>query len=179
MGTRLREYLSGQGSNRTRHGLSGADLGSIPLEIEISNAVTRDELPQLSDELKQQFNKEVRDWGATVLQELRYAIPESGMEGTELSSSLRTNFRRNAGSINRIGFSFRPYGVYVHKGVGRGYRMQGEVVVRTAKSKPAPQKRIPKPWFNPVIETFTPDLDEIVGRYYSTAVINTVRIYIP
>ncbi|HBZ67607.1 MAG TPA: hypothetical protein DEO70_12285 [Bacteroidales bacterium] len=179
MGARFREYMAAQGTNRRRHGLAGANLATIPLEIEIQNVVTRDELPQLNDELLKQFNSEVKQWGTSVLQELRYNIPEMGIEGTELTDSLRTNFRKNAGGINRIGFSFRPHGVYIHKGVGRGYQMQGGVVVRTAKGEPKPQERYPKPWFNPVIEAFINDLNQIVGKYYATAVMNTVRIYIP
>lgn len=179
MGVRFREYMMSQGANRRRHGLAGTNLASIPLEIEIQNVVTRDELPQLDDELLAQFNSEVRQWGASVLTELRYNIPEMGIAGDELSNSLRTNFRKNAGGINRIGFSFKPHGVYVHKGVGRGYQMQGGVVVRTAKGEAKPDERQPKPWFNPVIETFVDDLNKIVSKYYATAVINTVRIYIP
>ena len=179
MGARIREYLAAQGTNRRSQRLGAADLGSIPLEIEIRNVVTRDELPQLGDELLKQFNDEVKGWGGKVLKELQYSIPESGIEGEELVNSLRTNFKRNEGGINRIGFRFKPHGVYIHKGVGRGYQMRGGAVVRTARGEPNPEERIPKPWFNPVIEAFIPDLNDIIGKYYATATINTVRIYIP
>lgn len=165
--------------NRRRAGLSGANLSSVPLEIEIRNAATRDDLPELPEALRDRFNAEVIGWGNSVLAELRLSIPEMGIDGNELSKSLKLNPHKNRDTINRIGFRFKPEGVYVHKGVGRGYQMQGNSVVRTAKGKPNPQERIPKPWFNPVIAAFIPDLEKIVGNYYSTAVINSVRIYIP
>ncbi len=54
--------------------------------------------------------------------------------------------------------------------------MKNGVVVKIAKT---PRwGRFPKPWFNKVIESFLPELEQIVFDYTDTAIINTLRIYI-
>jgi len=48
--------------------------------------------------------------------------------------------------------------------------------VKTAKTQGFNRK--PKPWFNPVIESFIPELEQIIKEYADSAVLNTVRIFI-
>jgi hypothetical protein len=54
--------------------------------------------------------------------------------------------------------------------------MQGGTVVKTSKS--VGFNRRPKPWFNPVIDAFIPELGEIIKAYSDTAIVNSTKIFI-
>lgn len=160
-------------------GQSASSLSGIPLDIEIIQKATRDDIPQLPDELASQFNEYIQRWAKHTLMELKDSIQyrEIGETG-QLYQSLKARFKKQL-TINRIGFWFRPQGVYIEKGVGRGYNMVGGAVVRTARTRQTLRPRKPNPWFNPTIKDAIPDLEAIVAKYYDSAVINAVRIYIP
>lgn len=123
------------------------------------------------------FNQKVQAWSAKIKAQLPGSITSQGMGGKVLSRSIRETFKYDHGEIFRLGFSFARHGVYVHKGVGRGYRMNGEVVVKTARTTEGFNRK-PKPWFNPVIESGMPELEQIVKEYTQTAIVNSTRIYI-
>lgn len=52
-----------------------------------------------------------------------------------LGDSIKSVTKKSYGVIDRVTYTFERHGVFVHKGVGRGYEMQGGMVVRTAKSE--------------------------------------------
>lgn len=124
----------------------------------------------------EEFNSQIRAWGDKVRNALGPSISSAGIKGSKLIRSIRNTYKEEYGEIFRIGFAFAREGVYVHKGVGRGYVMKGGVVVKTSKTIGFNRK--PKPWFNHIIETFIPELEQIIYGYTDTAIINSVRIYI-
>jgi hypothetical protein len=124
----------------------------------------------------EEFNSKIRAWGDKVRNALGPSISSAGIKGSKLMRSIRNTYKEEYGEIFRIGFAFAREGVFVHKGVGRGYVMKGGVVIKTSKTIGFNRK--PKPWFNHIIETFIPELEQIIYGYTDTAIINSVRIYI-
>lgn len=76
-----------------------------------------------------------------------------------------------------VTFRFERHGVFVHKGVGRGYKMVGGQVVRYAKGSPNPG-RSPVDWFNVIINHNTEDLANKVADINANASINALRMRI-
>ena len=61
-----------------------------------------------------------------------FVMRKGRMEG-KLSESISARLGKKTGVIELVSFSFERHGVFVHKGVGRGYELQGNAVVRTAQ----------------------------------------------
>lgn len=150
--------------------------GPFDISIEQAGATTSSQGSGLSPEMIDEFNSKLQQWGTTVNADLGVSIGTHGIGGKKLPRSLRNTYYYNYGMIDRLGFTFRREGVYIHKGVGRGYNMRGGVVVKTSKTLGFNRK--PKPWFNPVVESHIPALQEIVKGYFDSAIINTGRIFI-
>lgn len=129
------------------------------------------------------FNRQVRAWGTRVNDALQYSIAQQIAEDNTLSASLKQNYRhwgkrpQTGQEITSIGFAFEEAGLYVHLGVGRGYNREGNTVVMTKKNK-SEFKRRPKPWFDPVVEQYIPELQKIVQAYCGDLFIDTTRILI-
>ena len=162
-------------TNRQPRGSKAKWEGPFDIEIREESATNRYTRTRDTASVNA-FNNEIKTWGAKVKSQLYPSIASNEIKGTKLKSSIKNTYKEDYGEIFRIGFSFKPEGVYVHKGVGRGYVMQGGVVVKTSRTEG--WNRRPKPWFNPVIEANMPELQEIIKRHVSDAVINTARIYI-
>lgn len=125
------------------------------------------------------YNKAILNWGYATRSKLKFSISRLSMKGKgDLMRSLVTKARWDYGEIDRLEFSFLRHGVFFHKGVGRGYFIQGGKVVRGYKSKvvrglggrreadggfvavSGPHRRLPKQWFNLVLEN---EFDELVA----------------
>jgi len=161
---------------------SGRRYGNVqmtwegPFDITLQGSST-DRYQRGSDSVAvEQFNGKVRDWGSRVNAALGPSITSEGIKGTKLRNSIRDNYKYEYGEVYRIGFSFKREGVFVHKGVGRGYVMRNGVVVKISKTPG--HNRFPKPWFNRIIDSMIPDLEKIIVDYSDNVVINTLRIYI-
>ena len=82
----------------------------------------------------------------------------------KLAASINSKVGKDFGLANYVGFSFERHGVFVHKGVGRGYQSNGKgFVIRTAKNPPKPQERIAVEWFNPVLDKYLPELADKIA----------------
>jgi hypothetical protein len=92
----------------------------------------------------------------------------------KLANSINTKTRKDFGEIDTISFSFERHGVFVHKGVGRGYKMSSGVVTRTAKG-PVTILRKPVDWFNPVLDGYIPELADNIAKLNANAVLNIAR----
>jgi hypothetical protein len=92
-----------------------------------------------------------------------------------LAPNLKTNTRKDIGAvIYSVGFKFPRHGVFVHKGVGRGWEMVSGKVVRTAKSKMiAPRE--PKDWLNSEIDSGLEDLADKLVEMKADAVVVATR----
>lgn len=148
----------------------------------------------------QEQNEAVSKWASMVQRRLRdrtsYFV--HGKHGTtnrpgrtekNLGDSIRSITKKSYGVIDRVTYTFERHGVFVHKGVGRGYKMQGGMVIRTAKSEdPAtrqptwwgddPRPRLPNEWFNPLLEQTLPELADKLAEINADAVLNATRMMI-
>ena len=145
-------------------------------------------------------NEAVSKWASMVQRKLRDRTSwfDHGKRGTinrpgriekNLGDSIKSVTKKQYGVIDRVTYTFERHGVFVHKGVGRGYEMQGGMVVRTAKSEdPAtrqptwwgddPRPRLPNEWFNPLLEQTLPELADKLAEINAEAVLNATRIMI-
>lgn len=145
-------------------------------------------------------NQAVSQWASMVQRYLRgaTAILTQGKEGIisrpgrterKLEDSIRTQSRKTYGVITGQSFIFERHGVFVHKGVGRGYKMQGGMVVRTAKVENPDTRQMltrndrqrprePFEWFNPVILQSLPELANKLANINADAVLNSTRMMI-
>lgn len=77
------------------------------------------------------------------------------------------------GTIYRMAWKFPRHGIYLIKGVGRGYIMQDGRIIRAVRKDNRIMtinksiQRHPKDWFNPVIEARIDDLAEKVSSFYA------------
>lgn len=127
------------------------------------------------------YNKAILNWGHATRSKLMYSISKLSMKGKgDLMRSLIVKTRWDYGEIDRIEFSFVRHGVFFHKGVGRGYFMQGGKVVRGYRSKvvrglgshgeeaggfvvvSGAHRRRPKEWFNPILDGNLPTLIQAI-----------------
>ena len=139
-------------------------------------------------------NAAITQWASMVQRHLRGAavLLTHGKEGSvarpgrterKLEDSIRTQSRRTYGVITGQSFMFERHGVFVHKGVGRGYEMRGGMVERTAKedsifSNNMGKVRVPFEWFNPVIEQSLPELADKLANINADAAVNATRMLI-
>jgi hypothetical protein len=148
-----------------------------PFDIEIrEDGITHRYNRSLDTESLEKFNTAIQAWGNKVRSALPGSISNQGIKGRKLGRSIKNTYHYDYGEIYRIGFAFNREGIFVHKGVGRGYKMSGGTVVKTSKTQGF--NRQPKPWFNPVIESYFSELEEIIKSYTETAIINSSQIYI-
>lgn len=98
----------------------------------------------------------------------------SGRTELKLASSLGRRTKKVYGEIEMVGFTFERHGVFVAKGVGKGYKMVAGQVMRTAGG-PAVSVRVPKDWFNPVINARIMDLADIAANYHADMAVEEMR----
>jgi hypothetical protein len=96
----------------------------------------------------------------------------------KLVNSIKPSTKQSFGEIDTISFSFERHGIFVHKGVGRGWEMNGKVVRRTAKGKMTGGGRNVVEWFNPVIDRNVPELADQIAIINADAVINAAKLSI-
>jgi hypothetical protein len=159
----------------------------------------------------QEQNIAVKGWANMVTRKLKssalqFKHGKSGMVQRGSGSKYQRNEDTLVNSIGRkiymasglaegIGFKIERHGVFVHKGVGRGYIMEGGAVIRGYKTDPGLKKRAknskrttaaiqkstgalkrhPAPWFNPVIENTVPELADKIAVINADAVINELH----
>lgn len=127
----------------------------------------------------EQYNERINQWVRQTRGKLKQSIATLSMKGKgQLVRSLTGVTKKDFGQIESIVYSFNRYGVFFHKGVGRGYVMSGGKVIRgySMDSKVSRQqrgnknvisvggelKREPKEWFNPILDREVPRLADMV-----------------
>ena len=93
---------------------------------------------------------------------------------SKLFLSINSRTHKDFGAIDGVGFLFERHGVFVHKGVGRGYRADGTVSVKHPSGNP----RRPVEWFNPVVNKYIPELADRLAQISADAVLNAARLRI-
>jgi hypothetical protein len=96
----------------------------------------------------------------------------------KLVNSIKPSTKQSYGEIDTISFSFERHGIFVHKGVGRGWKMNGKLVTRTAKGKMTNGGRNSVEWFNPVIDRNAPVLADHIAIVNANAVLNATKLKI-
>ena len=96
----------------------------------------------------------------------------------KLVNSIKPSTKQTFGEIDTISFSFERHGIFVHKGVGRGWEKRGPMVTRTAKGKMQNGGRNIVEWFNPVIDRNAPELADRIAEVNADAVLNATRLMI-
>jgi hypothetical protein len=164
-----------EGRTVRKGSFQGSWEGPFDMTIEDTGKTQRFERSR-DTEAMEAFNQRLKAWGSKVKAAMPGSISSNGIKGTNLGKSIRNTYYYEYGEIFRLGFSFAREGIFVHKGVGKGYVMSGGTVVKISKNPEG--NRISKPWFNPVIDQFIPELGEIIKDYAESAIINSTRIYI-
>ena len=148
----------------------------------------------LSPEGVQQQNAIVRTWTQRVNRQIRSSASwfQSGKtepfitRGTgakqrqegKLVNSIKPSTKETLGEIDTISFSFERHGIFVHKGVGRGWEMAGKLVRRTAKGEMKNGGRNAVEWFNPIIDINAPILADQIATINANAVLNATKLKI-
>lgn len=149
-------------------------------------------------------NRDVMAWGKGQISPLRKEMRSLGIRrySGEMHRFLRDRYFRRDGRINGIGFRMPRHGVFVHKGVGRGYpievanaRIMGGTASKTRSALDTKgyneraikrfmsptgrllgKQRKPKPWFNPIIDRSLPKLADTVAKHNADIVAHNVYI---
>lgn len=107
----------------------------------------------------------------------RSSVIRSVKAGPLLGQNLTTRVRKDLDEIFMVGFQFPRHGVFIHKGVGRGWQMNGGTVQRVAKSEYRGERE-PKDWLNSEIEKRLPKLADEIVELKADAVVNATRMKI-
>jgi hypothetical protein len=149
---------------------------------------------------QEEYNQKVTDWGSKLAVKIRDSIRSLTSKGKgDLLKSLRLKTGKWYGEVDKLSYHFVRHGVFVHKGVGRGYAMVGGNVVRVsgslqtkfwkeyAKKKNreynprlvgGDMKRKPEQWFNPIVAQNIQELADMVGEMHADRVVNATKILI-
>lgn len=115
----------------------------------------------------EELNQDVKNWSKETLGKLKAMLQMLGIRDTgELLKSLKGKVGFDFGVANRISFGLKIQGIWVEKGVGKGYPIEsvkGNGVIIQAAGK---KGRVPKPWFNPVLNEQLPRLADMVAEKY-------------
>jgi len=94
----------------------------------------------------QEQNEAVSKWSSMVQRRLRQSLQQfnngknstvqrPGRSERMLRASLFSKTKKDYGVIDRVSIQFERHDVFVHKGVGNGYKMKGGTVIRTTKKQ--------------------------------------------
>lgn len=158
-----------------------------------SKYVSRSTGSQPDPQTVQQQNALVLKWTPMVRSSLRgsarwfsdgktesFVIRDGGKQTEKkLAASIMSKVGKEFGLANYVGFSFERHGVFVHKGVGRGYQSDGKgFVTRTAKYPARIRERVAVEWFNPVLDRNIPILANELANINADAAVNATRMKI-
>jgi hypothetical protein len=176
-----------------RHNRSSGNSG-LPFELDITSLSETGKYLRAQDAAKQEeFNKAVQLWAKDVSNKLKANVRSLIKKDVVLSKSIKPTFnydKKYGKEINRVGFSFRREGVYVHRGAGKGqggFKGGSKWTDKYGKLKetnPASfykmgkGNRKPVEWFNSVIDANIEALADIVANYSADMVVDAARIYI-
>lgn len=145
----------------------------------------------------EEYNKRVTEWGSKLGNKIRASIRSLTSKGKgDLVKSLRLKAKKWYGEVDLLTYQFDRHGVFVHKGVGRGYHMEGGRVVRGDKPgkvltaltvnqklhqvvlKSARVNRKPAEWFNPVVAENIEGLANLIAEMDADRMVNATKMMI-
>ena len=124
-----------------------------------------------------QLNSDVSRWSYLTRNELVQKLNSMNIRQTgKLLKSISYNLRKYHGEVERITFKFPRHGIFVEKGVGRGYPIESVRNTSAMLSVMSGKKRYPKPWFNPVMDDELPALADTVAKHYGDLSVKHIKI---
>jgi len=121
------------------------------------------------------YNQEIVQWKSDTTNLLRAQIASMTSKGKgELLASLRgyINFSAEGDAYAAV-WKFERQGIFIYKGVGRGYQVANGKIIRVVHNKDNTitigrrLERQPNDWINPVFKQRIPVLVEILANYYA------------
>jgi hypothetical protein len=141
-----------------------------------------------------QQNQLLKDWTTNVRGKLKASAAQftKGKKGTvqrknkfgsvrdeeKLIDSIRQRIFYAQGIAEGASFRFERHGVFVHKGVGKGYKMVNGMVVRMGGGNSTGIGRKPVDWFNNIIDSNVPKLANDLASVNADAAVNAARMRI-
>jgi len=121
----------------------------------------------------EKINVEASNWARESRVEMQTQLRHLSPKATgRLVKSIQYKVGKTFGVANRISFNFLRHGVFVEKGVGRGYPItRVKEVGNLLKSG-----RKPKPWFNTTMDKKLPDLAENLQMTITDAAAAAIKI---
>lgn len=122
------------------------------------------------------FNEDARESGKKYLEILlknQYAL--SIDENGYLEASTRMHVGYQFGLASKISYTFLRYGVFVDKGVGKGYPIE-TVRGNAAIAKGGGKGRTPKMWYSLALEKQAQELADILQQDLADIAVNSIRI---
>lgn len=118
----------------------------------------------------EEYNSGIVKWGRAGSRKMRQEMARLGVNMGEHTRTLRSGFGKDRfGEIYRVSFHMSRVLVYVHKGVGRGWPI-------SRAGQPSNFGRIPKPFFNPVIDNNIEDLANHVAKTKADMIVKNIHI---
>jgi len=93
---------------------------------------------------------------------------------TKLHQSISSTTKMDYGMVELVSFKFERHGVFVHKGVGRGYPISGGGKIMNSIGK----RRVAVEWFNPIIDKQAPLLADQLANINADIAVNATRMRI-
>jgi len=147
----------------------------------------------------EEYNKRITAWGSSLGNKIRTSIRSLTSKGKgDLLKSLRLKTVKWYGEVDLLAYHFVRHGIFAHKGVGRGYYIEGGIVLRgnkpgkvlTAKTFDVNFKlhravlrspginRKPVEWFNPVVSENIESLADLIAEMDADRMVNATKILI-
>jgi hypothetical protein len=147
----------------------------------------------------EEYNERIAGWGSELESRIRLAIRLLMSEAKgDLLKSLKFKSAKWNGEIDKLSYHFERHGIFVHKGVGRGYILIGGNVVhikgymtkksivdfakqrgKTYTTAFDPNlKRKPKEWLNPVVAQNIEKLADLIAEMDADRIVNATNILI-
>jgi len=139
------------------------------------NEIVKNWASKMRDKLKASATQFTKGKKGTVIRRSK-----GGMERTEekLIDSIKQRVYYAHGIVEGAGFRIERHGVFVHKGVGRGYKMVNGMVQRYAKGPMVNGGRKPVDWFNSIVDQDTQKLANDLAQVNADASVNAMRMRI-
>jgi hypothetical protein len=140
----------------------------------------------------EEYNARVAAFGSDIGQMIRTNISMLTSKGKgELLKSFRMKTKQSFGEVDRITYHFERHGIFLHKGVGKGYSMVGGKLSRISRTSNNQNeklsfkaltgsilKRKPIEWFNPIITGNMDKLADLIAEMRADQVVNATKILI-
>lgn len=95
-----------------------------------------------------------------------------------LAESIGSYTQKDVDTIVKVAFKFERHGVFVHKGVGRGYVAAGNGFVNRIAKGHQLKPRVAVEWFNPVLDQYLPELADRLAVINADATLNAGKMMI-